>query len=352
MGLLRRMAIFILAMVLASPPAAAERIIAVGDLHGDYAAFIDILATAGISDGDAAWTGGETIFVQLGDFSDRGPDSLKLIRHLQALEAAAPKAGGKIVVLVGNHEAMNVTGDVRYVHPGEYAAFANRNSSRFRDQVFEENRKAIVAQYRQRDAGISVEKAHRRFDEETPLGMLEHRRAWKPSGEIGQWIAQRPAVVALGDALFVHGGMSAEYSTRSIEDINAAVSAGLAAGDTSSKSILTDDLGPLWYRGNILREPPKSHGEASASTPQRPSIEDELRQVLAAFGARRLVIGHTPNPAGIVAQHEGRLVRIDTGISAYYGGVRSYLELNDGQATAWTKDGGGIWVSQVLPSPQ
>ncbi len=353
MGLLRRaLSVLLAALLMAAAPAAAERVVAVGDLHGDYQAYLDIVAAAGIADDKGGWTGGDAVLIQLGDLTDRGPDSLKIIRRLQQLETGAPKDGGRTIVLVGNHEAMNLTGDLRYVHPGEYAAFATRNSPKFREQVFKDNKDALLAQYRQKDPAISLKAAHRLFVEETPPGMLEHRRAWKPRGELGQWIAAKPAIVRIGDTLFVHGGISAEFAVRSIEDINAEVSAKLAAGDTSSNSILTDELGPLWYRGNISRDPPKPLAEGQVPAPVRPSIEEELTRALAAYGARRLVVAHTPNPAGIAASHDGRLVRIDTGISAHYGGVRSYLELKDGQVTAWTKQGGGQWVSQVLPTPQ
>ena len=48
----------------------------------------------------------------------------------------------------------------------------------------------------------------------------------------------------------------------------------------------------------------------------------------AAFGARRLVVGHTPNLAGIAVSHGGKLVRIDSGNSRYYKGQPSWLEIN------------------------
>jgi hypothetical protein len=352
MRLLRRILIGLAAALLgAATPAASERIVAVGDLHGDYQAFLAIVEAAGISDEEGRWTGGDAVLVQLGDVTDRGPDSLRIIRHLQKLETDAPKGGGRIVVLVGNHEAMNVTGDLRFVHPGEYAAFATRDSAKFRDQVFEANRDAVLAQLRERTPGLSPDDALKRWREETPLGMLEHRRAWQPSGELGKWIAAKPAIARIGDTLFVHGGISLEITARPIEAVNADVAAKLVLGDMSPTSILNDELGPLWYRGNIARDPVKPPAEGQAPAPERPSIEEELTRVLGAYQAKRLVIAHTPHPAGIVASHDGKLVRIDTGISSYYGGVRSYLELKDGQATAWTMQGGGTWVSQVLPSP-
>jgi hypothetical protein len=49
--------------------------------------------------------------------------------------------------------------------------------------------------------------------------------------------------------------------------------------------------------------------------------------VLSAYGAKHLVIGHTPRLEGILIQYDGRLARIDTGNSRYYGGPLSWLEI-------------------------
>ena len=115
-------------------------------------------------------------------------------------------------MLVGNHEAMNMTGDLRYVHPGEYAAFADRDSKARRDRVYEANREAIEAAYRARDPNMTPEAIRDAWMKATPLGMLEHQAAWRPDGEIGKWVIGNPAVVKLGDTLFVHGGISAAYA--------------------------------------------------------------------------------------------------------------------------------------------
>ena len=95
---------------------------------------------AGLIDTDGHWAGGKTILVQLGDITDRGPDSLKIIRSLQQLQKEAPRKGGKAIVVLGNHEAMNLLGDNRYTTPGEYAAFADAQSVARRDRVYEANR--------------------------------------------------------------------------------------------------------------------------------------------------------------------------------------------------------------------
>ena len=112
----------------AARPVPAQRIIAVGDLHGDFQAWTEIATAAGLLGPDGHWAGGATTLVQLGDITDRGPDSLKIVRSLQQLQAEAPRARGQVIVVLGNHEAMNLIGDNRYTTPGEYAAFVDDRS--------------------------------------------------------------------------------------------------------------------------------------------------------------------------------------------------------------------------------
>jgi hypothetical protein len=327
------------------------RIVAIGDLHGDYAAFDDIAEAAGMIDAKGKWTGGDAVLVQMGDIADRGPDSLKIYHALQKLEKEAPKAGGKVVVLVGNHEAMNVTGDLRYVSAGEYDAFKDRFSQDRREKLFELNKANILAFYHRTEPDLLDKDARTKWLDSEPLGKVEHRIAWGPKGEIGQWIAAKPAMVKLRCTIFVHGGLSVETAARPMDAVNADVDAELAKGESNAPSILTDPLGPLWYRGNIQRGGAGAD-EASPADPNRPSIADELTQVLGAYGGNRLVIAHTPNLKGIVASEDGRLVRIDTGNSVAYGGVHSYLEITGDAATAHRKGEDGTWSSTELPAPQ
>src|SRR5687768_17130949 len=105
----------LMAVAIALLPAAARpqpsphRIIAIGDLHGDHAAWRAIARAAGLVDGKGRWTGANATLVQMGDIVDRGPDSLKIIRDLMNLQREAPRRGGRVVVLLGNHEAMMMT---------------------------------------------------------------------------------------------------------------------------------------------------------------------------------------------------------------------------------------------------
>lgn len=321
--------------LLAAPASANSRIVAVGDLHGDHAAFAAILRAARLTDERGHWVGGDAVFVQTGDITDRGPDSLRIIRDLMRLQRESQRVGGHVVTLVGNHEAMNATGDLRYVHPGEYAAFANRDSRARRDRYYEQNRASIEARYRGRNAGLTSGAIRDLFDREMPLGMIEHRIAWAPNGEIGRWMASNPAVALIDGNLFAHGGIGAAYANLPVDEINRRAAEALRAGARSYEAIINDPQGPLWYRGLIRRD---LESEAPAPNPPREtttlSMQAELTQVLAAFGAQRMVVGHTPNLAGIQFLHGRRLVAIDTGIAAYYGGLWTYLEIINGDASA------------------
>jgi len=325
--------------VVASPALAAsqQRIIAVGDLHGDYRAWQDIAHGAGLIDGNGHWQGGKTIFVQMGDIADREPDTLKIVRSLQQLQREAGRKGGKVIVVLGNHEAMNLLGDNRYTTAGEYAAFVDSQSEARRDRVYQANRTQTEAFYHAREPALTAGQIRAKWMAEHPLGWVEHTLAWSPSGEIGRWARGNPAIVKIGGTLFAHGGISAEYAKIPIETVNQRVAAAMAAADDTPTSILNDPLGPMWYRGLVANDPDARAARAAAKPPAPPlTVEQELDAVLSAYGAQRLVVGHTPILKGIQITAGGRLARIDTGISRYYGGPLSWLEINGETLTPHT----------------
>src|SRR5690606_2094045 len=98
-------------------PAASRRIVAIGDLHGDLQATRRALRLAGAIDAQDRWIGKELIVVQTGDQLDRGDEELAILKLLEALAPQAEAAGGRLHVLNGNHEIMNVELDFRYVTP-------------------------------------------------------------------------------------------------------------------------------------------------------------------------------------------------------------------------------------------
>ena len=335
-GRLGRIAGLVIAAALAAAPARSQpaqpaqqpRIVAVGDLHGDYAAWRDIARAAGLVGPRGQWTGGKTVLVQVGDIVDRGDQSLKIVRELMRLQKEAPRQGGKVIVLVGNHEAMNIIGDLRYVTPGEFAAFAGPNSAAVRDRLFEAKKADIEAKYRAANPSMSGAAIRQAWIKETPLGWAEHRLAWAVDGEIGRWVIRNPAAALVSGNLFVHGGLSAEYANVPLAELNARVAAALKAVDQKPDSIISGPFGPLWYRGLITRDPRITQiPPQPAGKPPRPPVEQELATVLKAYGAKRIIVGHSPRLAGIEILFDGRLVRIDSGNASYYRGTPSYLEI-------------------------
>ena len=304
-----------------------NRIVAIGDLHGDFEAYRGILRAASLVDRHDRWVGGRNILVQTGDIADRGPDSAKIIRHLMRLQREAARAGGAVIALVGNHEAMNVIGDLRYVHPGEYRAFIDHRSRERRALSYEANEARIRALHLARDPSLTAQQIRAAWMRDTPLGAVEHRAAWHPDGEIGKWVSRNPAVALVQGNLFVHAGISLAFAGLSVAEINRRTREALVARANAADSIINDPNGPLWYRGHVA-------GSAVSPAELALAAVDEIGIVLRAHDAQRLIIGHTPIEPEIQILHDGRLVLIDTGISASYGSHWSYLEILDGRVIA------------------
>ena len=324
-----RLALLALAAMFAVIPAAASaanRIVAVGDLHGDYRAWVDIARNAGLIDARGRWAGGRTTLVQMGDIVDREPESLQIIHSLQQLQKQAPHAGGRVIVILGNHEAMNLLGDFRYTTAGELAAFATPHSAALRDGTYEQNRAAIEAAAHTSNPALTAQQVRDAWMAQHPLGWLEHRQAWSPSGELGKWATRNPAIVQIDGTLFVHGGLSAEYARLPMDTINRLVADAMRTANDSAASPLNDPLGPLWYRGLVTHDADADAVRAASKTPLL-TADRELDAVLSAYHARRIVVGHTPDLKGIEISGDGRLARVDTGNSRFYGGPLTWLEI-------------------------
>ena len=97
---------------------APRRLVAIGDLHGDLDATRRVLRLAGATDERDAWVGGDLVLVQTGDQLDRGDDEPEILDLFDRLAKEAAAAGGAVHVLNGNHEFMNVKGDVRPLAAG------------------------------------------------------------------------------------------------------------------------------------------------------------------------------------------------------------------------------------------
>ena len=93
-----------------------QRLICIGDVHGDIEALMKALEVAKVYDRQSnSWIGGNTIVVQTGDILDRGTEELACYSLLAKLSQEAPPFGGRVVLLAGNHEIMNAIGNFDYV---------------------------------------------------------------------------------------------------------------------------------------------------------------------------------------------------------------------------------------------
>ena len=359
------------APVLSQAPTPAGRIVAVGDIHGSASGLVQILRSAGLIDDKTRWSGGRSRLVQTGDFLDRGEAVREVMDLLMRLENEARAAGGRVDVLFGNHEGMNVLHDLRDVSPRAYAAFADKRSEERRQRAFETH--AGIA----KRAGVELKRdewmaAH-------PPGYVEYVEALGPNEKYGRWIRARKPILQIDDTIFMHAGLHpdlpitlddvnrpVELEVRTWDDllrslqsarlaapfftlqeaINVAqveigrIAVGLKTGEELGEHVtrefverlqrlqafekwaLIDADGPLWYRGL-----------ATLPDEQQPAID----ALLARHGAKRFVIGHTPQlPGRVRARFGGRVILIDTGmLSTYYkGGQASAVELQGGQVTA------------------
>ncbi len=287
---------------------AAERIVAVGDVHGDFDRFAALLQDAGVINKKQKWIAGKTWLVQTGDLLDRGPDSRKVMDLLMRLEGQALKAGGSVHVLLGNHEAMNISGDLRYVSEGEYAAFRSPRSEEVRNAYFE---KYVAPEFQNSNRSGDERRFRTNWDGEHPLGWVEHRFAFGSNGVYGKWLRQKNAVVKIGNILFLHGGISSKYSGWSLSQINERVRKELNDFALLENGVVTDPDGPLWYRG-------------LAEAPEADTIQ-AVNDLLARYQVEHIVIGHTPTKGVVLPRFGGKVILIDVGLSAVYGGPKACL---------------------------
>ncbi len=268
-----------------------DRLVAIGDLHGDLAATKEALRLAGAIDASDRWIGEDLTIVQTGDVLDRGNDEPEIYQLLWDLGRAAEPHGGRVVLLNGNHELMNAAGDLRYVTENGLEDFAHVDAG------------ALDAQ------GVQV-----------PSSVRGRLAAFLPGGAWAVRLAENPIVALVGDTLFAHGGVRQEHVSFGLAKLNRLASEWLRGDLDAPPGVLTGTEAPVWTRRYSEQSP-------------APDVCRELEAILQSVGAKRMVVGHTVQSAGIAAGCERKLWRIDVGLSAYYGaGPTQVLEIDDGTA--------------------
>lgn len=294
--------------------AGVERVVAVGDLHGDLDRFVTVLRQAQLIDESSHWTGGRSHLVLCGDMIDRGSRSAQVLDLVMALEEQAIQAGGRVHALIGNHEAMNVESDFRYVSAEDYESFRTPDSERLRRNQME----TALSNLRLNGQEPSdVEAWIRQYLAAHPLGWVERSLAFGPQGKYGKWLGQHNAIVKINDALFMHGGLSEKYVKRHVNDINERVRSELSNPNRMRGGISHDEEGPLWYRG-LIQAPEDDPAELRL-----------VSRILEFQGVRHIVVGHTPNPA-VMPRFDGRVIGVDVGLARVMSGQPAFLLVENG----------------------
>ncbi len=271
----------------ASRAPAAARIIAIGDLHGDLKATKRAFMLGGATNEKDQWVGGQLVVVQTGDVLDRGQSDREVLAFLDQEESAAKRTGGHVYRLNGNHEIMNVEGDYRYVSEQGFKAFAGEPSTGRPD-----------AQQR-------------------PAEQRGRAEAFLPGGRMARKLSEYPIVWIVGDSVFAHGGVLPKHVRYGLDEMNSEIGAWMR-GEAPLPKKLQGDNTPFWIR---------DYGEQDGD-----EVCAKLETVLTALKATRLVVGHTPQKAGISFGCNQHLARIDVGLSAYYGNnPTEVLEIADGK---------------------
>lgn len=237
--------------------AAPARMLVVSDIEGNFKGLSLLLQHGGVMDKAYNWQFGSGHLVVVGDIFDRGLQVTECLWLLYKLDQESKRAGGKVHVLLGNHEFMNLTGHYKYLRR-KYQANADSLGIAYADW-------------------------------------------YGPQSELGRWLRSKNVAEKIGATLFVHGGISPELLAceADLPQLNAVARRLIdqrprPAAGRLEKVMASSTLSPDWYRGLALREASPEH----------------VQKVLQTYLVSRLVIGHTPVEE-ITPLYQGQVIAID-----------------------------------------
>ena len=236
-----------------------KKLLVLSDIEGNFAAFRKLLQANKVIDEDLKWKFDDGQLVLVGDFFDRGQQVTEVLWFIYSLEEKAKAEGGYVHFILGNHEIMNLSGDLRYV-----------------DKKYLEEANLLKQQY------VSL---------------------YNENSELGRWLRTKNVIEKIGNIIFTHGGISGNINRMniSIPDINKLARpyyADTLYNYTDQKSdTLFSDLGPFWYRGYYDKT--------------NPGIPSQIDSSLSQFNANHIVTGHTIVADTISVWYNGRLLNTD-----------------------------------------
>jgi len=313
-------------------PQSSPRIVAIGDLNAAYDALVEILRGTKLVNRRLEWMGGRAELVQMGDVFNRGDGAAQALTLLLRLRREARRSGGRVTVLLGNHEVMTALRHEGYCTEGEYLAFATAAERRAWPGRVQRALRRLV---RQRSGGVvlPIEPRLEAWKIEHVPGRAALRRALGPRGKFGRALRALPVAHVSQGALFVHAGLLPAWAKLGLDGLDRMAEKEWADGGRGlwtlpKKGLFRSSSGPLWDRSLV-------RGGAEARR--------ALTQSLALVGAERMIVGHTQTAslAGgregrIHVQAGGRLVSVDVGLGSGPGTPRTALVIEGGSGYEWT----------------
>ncbi|MEP7373966.1 MAG: metallophosphoesterase [Chitinophagaceae bacterium] len=236
-----------------------KKMLVISDIEGNFAAFRNLLQVNGVIDENFNWTFNKDHLVLTGDFVDRGMMVMEVLWLIYSLEEKAKAAGGYVHFILGNHEIMNMSGDLRYVQA--------------------------------------------RYPEHAALMNTQYTKLFGPDTEIGRWLSTKNVVERVGNTLFSHGGISPyvnnmQISLNELNNVARPHYRDSAAAYTDPRvDILYSDVGPFWYRGYYT-------GSSRATMQQ-------VDSTLQFYGVRYIGTGHTIIANNISSNFDGKVFDTD-----------------------------------------
>ena len=308
-----------------------QRLIAIGDIHGDLRAIIRALKVAGviplhipennnkIDVKNVPWIGKNTVVVQLGDQIDRArptswcndcvdeeiPDDegsdLKIMNLMDNLHLKAQQNGGAVISILGNHELMNAKGDFRYVSLKEFEEFG------------------LV---------LSGNETDDDYDKTVPFGYKERMSVFVPGGIMAKRMAYtRFCVAQVGSWLFVHGGITPKIALKyNIDHLNYITKEWLKGNHTQKIVNAFDDIfenddndmSPYWTR---LFSEYEDWNEDRMKYLFNTTLKI-LNSKNKGVPIKGMIVGHSPQymwDRKINSSFNNRLWRVDVGMSRAFG---------------------------------
>ncbi len=260
-----------------------KKVAALSDIHGQYDLAVELLTNHQVIDAQQNWIYGKGHLIVVGDIFDRGPKVNEILWLLYKLEKQAEEVGGKVHVLLGNHEFMVFHHDLRYIH--------------------------------------------KKYQLVSDLLQTDYTQLYGKNTVMGRWLRSKPTIVKINSNTFVHGGISKEFLqiNYDIKRINKIMreSIDVATEVLDSTGIgysYFGETGPVWYRGYFYDNLP----------------DQEISEILSAIYSKRIVVGHCSNDT-VVELYDGKVYGVDSSIKL--GKYGELLLIEDKKYFRGTKDG-------------